>query len=388
MMKIFNRIKIRQSGLFLLTVFIGLASCGVKNNPEALAEADGGESSYIISPSQFSSFQMQIGKMELRDFYRPVIANGMFDVPPENKASVSTYFGGYVKQLSLLPGEEIKKGQVMFVIENPEFVQFQQDYLEAQGLLSYLKSDYERQKNLAQNNVTSQKNFLKAEADYKTTLARYESLKRKLGLMGINTANLSATNMQTQVSVKAPISGYVTAVNVNRGMYVNPSDIAITIINTDHLHLELSLFEKDFADVAVGQPISFKIQSDPNKEYQASVHLINKSIDSQNRTASIHGHLSQHENDSKLFIPGMYVEAEIHTSVGSSLSLPEAAVVEIGGKHFVLTKTGNSEKNMVFEKKQVQVGKLVKGHIEILNHEDFSSNTEFLTSGAFFIMTG
>src|SRR5690606_33026367 len=115
--------------------------------------------------NQFQSSNMVLGKMEMGSFHEVVKANGMFDVPPENRAAVSCYFGGTVKDIRLLPGQKVKKGQVLFILENPDYVQMQQDFLEAKGQLAYLKSDYERQKNLAQDNVTSQKNYLKAESE-------------------------------------------------------------------------------------------------------------------------------------------------------------------------------------------------------------------------------
>src|SRR5690606_39046850 len=136
-------------------------------------------------------------KISMQKFNTVVKANGMFAVPPQNQADVSAYFAGYVKDINLLPGNAVKPGQVLFTIENPEYVQVQQDFLEAQGRLSYLKSDYERQKELMTDNVTSKKVFLKAESDYTVTLAQFQSLKKRLSLMNINPNTLTGETIRS-----------------------------------------------------------------------------------------------------------------------------------------------------------------------------------------------
>src|SRR5690606_24756864 len=150
----------------LLLLTITLASCNSKEKSDADntdASIENVDLDHInITENQFKSGGMELGKISMQPFNTVVNANGMFAVPPQNQADVSAYFAGYVKDIKLLPGHEVKKGQVLFTIENPEYVQVQQNFLEAKGRLSYLKSDYERQKELMADNVTSQKNYSKA----------------------------------------------------------------------------------------------------------------------------------------------------------------------------------------------------------------------------------
>ena len=168
--------------ILLLWIVLVLSSCNTKektkteNQAEVKVDAD----VITISESQFHAGQMELGKISMEEFNTVVKANGMFAVPPQNQVDVSAYYAGYVKNIKWLPGDEVKKGQELFTIENPEYVQIQQDFLEAKGQLNYLKSDYERQKELLANNISSKKNFLKAESEYAVTHARYQSLKKKI----------------------------------------------------------------------------------------------------------------------------------------------------------------------------------------------------------------
>jgi len=373
----------------MIASFVILASCSNKTDLPA-GEADTpqvtADGIYELNKNQFESSGMKLGGLEMKTFHEVVKANGMFDVPPGNQASVSTYFGGSVIEISLLPGERVRKGQVLFVLENPAFVEMQQEFLEAKGQLAYLKSDYERQKNLVQDRVSSQKNFLKAESDYMVTMVRVESLGKQLALMNIDPNALSMENITTRISVKSPISGYVTEVGVTKGAFLNPSQSAISIVNTDHIHLELDIFEKDLARVEIGQPIKFRIQEDSSRSYEAVVHLVNRTVDPESRTIGIHGHLSD-EKLSTRFNPGMYVESDIYVDTETKVSLPQNALVELDGKYYVLVLRESSNSGYLFSKREVEVGLSSDQFIEIVNAEDFDENAEFLTTGAFNLLT-
>ena len=344
------------------------------------------EGTYVITSNQFESSGMELGKFEMATFHQVVKANGKFDVPPENNAAVSSYFAGTVIDIRLLPGEQVKRGQRLFTLENPDFVQIQQEYLEAKGQLTYLKSDYERQKNLAQDNVTSQKNYLKAESDYIVTRVRAESLAKKLSLMNIDPNTLSLENIRTSIQVTSPINGYVTQVDAMRGKFLSPSQTAISIVDTDHMHLELNIFEKDLPKISKGQSIIFKIQEDNSREYDAFVYLVNKTVDTEDRTIGIHGHLTD-EKLTERFNPGMYVEAEIYTTNTSRISLTQNTLVDIEGKYYVLALRNFSENEYTFMKREVKIGLLHDDNVEILNHQEFPENAQFLTMGAFNIIT-
>ncbi|MGM1054816.1 MAG: efflux RND transporter periplasmic adaptor subunit [Bacteroidota bacterium] len=378
-----KRIPMKVYGLFTLVMLTLFACNSDKDSNEPIQLEDRANSGAVtITPSQFSSSQMELGTLSKQEFHQSVKTNGMFDVPPENKASVSAYFGGYVKELDLLPGQEVKKGQVLLTLENPEYVQLQEEFLVAKAQLGYLKSDFERQKELVKDNVTSQKNFLKAESEYRVTSASYESLKKKLGLMNINANNITENSIRSTISITAPIKGYITEVNAEKGMFLNPADIAVTITNTDHLHIELNIFETDFPQVEIGQEIQFRLQKEGSNYYQAKVYLISKSIDAQKRTANVHGHLTN-DDEIRLFAPGMYVEAEIFTTTDSLPALPQEAIVNIDELHYVLVKTAEEPEGIKFDRKEIQVGKTANGFTEIKNAGDFNENSEFLVKGAF-----
>ncbi|SHM78190.1 membrane fusion protein, cobalt-zinc-cadmium efflux system [Cyclobacterium lianum] len=375
-------------GFWVISVIVGLSSCSSSSDPEVasnVAQESSGVETYEISTIQFQSSKMTLGNMERVPFHEVVKAKGMIDVPPENRAAVSSYFGGTVKEIRLLPGQSVKKGQELFVLENPDYVQIQQDFLEAKGQLAYLQSDYERQKNLVQDSISSQKKFLKAESDYAVTRARVASLGKKLALMSIDPSTFTIENIRTSLSVRSPINGYVTEVAISKGAYLTPSQMAVTIVNTDHVHLEMNVFEKDLGKISVGQPIRFRIQEDNSQEYEAFIYLISKTIDPEERTLGIHGHLVD-EKLAERFNPGMYVEAVIYTRSEEKWALPKDALVEIEENFYVLTLQNRSETGYTFIKREVKKGLSNNSHVEILDSPGLDETTKFLLNGSFHLI--
>ncbi|MBD3630858.1 efflux RND transporter periplasmic adaptor subunit [Cyclobacterium sp.] len=372
-------------GFWVIALIVGLSSCSSSSDPEMasnVAQESSGVETYEISTTQFQSSNMTLGTMERVPFHEVVKAKGMIDVPPENRAAVSSYFGGTVKEIRLLPGQSVKKGQELFVLENPDYVQIQQDFLEAKGQLAYLQSDYERQKNLVQDSISSQKKFLKAESDYTVTRARVASLGKKLALMNIDPSTFTIENIRTSLSVRSPISGYVTEVAISKGAFLTPSQMAVTIVNTDHVHLEMNVFENDLAKISVGQPIRFRIQEDNSKEYEAFIYLISKTIDPEERTLGIHGHLVD-EKLAERFNPGMYVEAVIYTTSEEKWALPKDALVEIEGNFYALTLQNSPETGYSLIKREVKTGLSNNSHVEILDSPGLDETTKFLLNGTF-----
>ena len=91
--------------------------------------------------------------------------NGTLEIPPERLATVTLSMGGVVRTLSLLPGCYVAQGTLLATLENPEFIQLQQTYLESRAQLRFLEAEYKRQKALSQEEVASQKRLQQSEAD-------------------------------------------------------------------------------------------------------------------------------------------------------------------------------------------------------------------------------
>lgn len=324
-----------------------------------------------VTKAQFDSEKMTLGHITEQSFTETVKVNGMIDVPPHNKSTVSTFVGGYITKTPLLVGDVVKKGQLLVTLENPEFVEIQQEYLEVSEQIQYLKSEYDRQKTLHDENITSQKNFLKAQSTYKSTLALYNGLRKKLQMMNISPSSVEKGQLTSTINLYAPISGHITKVNVSNGSYVSASNVILEIIDVDHIHLELSVYEKDILKIKKGQSINFTIPEASNKTFTADVHLVGTTIDETTRRVKVHGHI---DNKDTQFIVGMFVDAQIQINQETVLAIPQEAVIKSGNEFYILVLKEKSEDSYVFQKTLVKIGKQTEEHIEIIKPEKITEN--------------
>ncbi len=367
-----------------VTVFLLLMGCGNKNNQTSTSEEQA-EAGIVVTQNQFDTNDLILGPMEKRTFPKMVETSGMIDVPPENRASVTAFMGGFVKQTSLLVGDQVKKGQFLVVLENQEFVQMQQDYLEVYNQLDFLKAEFDRNQTLFDEKIASQKNFLRAKSNYETAMARYQGLREQLQMLNISPNKVEQGTISSKAAIYAPISGSITKMNVTKGSYVSPATEILEIVDNDHVHLELTVFEKDILKVKKGQKIQFRIPEASEQAFNAEVHLVGTSIDDAKRTIKVHGHL-EHEEDTN-FLPGMFVDAMIMTDTTKTWSLPEEAIIESEGNHYVLKLIEKKEEDYSFERVAVKQGSTFNGFTEIMGTR-FNETDQFLTKGVFDLIGG
>ncbi len=369
--------------ILAITLALSFMNCGdskKESNNDASETEEISNNNIKLTKAQFEQSAMKLGGLEEKSF--PVITktNGMIDVPPENRAVVSAAMGGYIKKTPLLIGDIVKKGQALVTIENPEFVSLQQEYLEIKEQLVYLKSEYERQKTLFDENITSKKNYLKTQSEYKTAQAKYNGLRKQLSMLNISPANVENGTITTTATIYAPISGSITKVNVTKGTFVSPATPIMEIIDNDHIHIELSVFEKDIMKVKKDQRITFKIPEASTGTFEAEVHLIGTSIN-ENRTIKVHGHPKDESKNN--FLIGMFVEASIFTDSIAAKAIPSEAIVAIDNSSYVLILESENGDEYTFKQIEVKTGSSYEGYTAIDATNTFDASTRFLTKGVF-----
>ncbi|MFV8343241.1 efflux RND transporter periplasmic adaptor subunit [Flavobacterium sp. XS2P39] len=363
--------------IYSLVLISLLFSCKDSKKEEATTKDDGLIS---ITASQFQSSAMKIATPTEQDFDVTILTSGKIDVPPQNRATVTTFMGGYVKSTILLVGNRVTKGQALLTLENTAFLDIQKDYLEIAEQLKYLKSEYERQKTLYDEKITSQKNYLKAESEYRRAKAMYQNLKEKLILLKITPTNVEKGKLTSVITVYSPISGDIVIMNANVGMYVAPSDVILEIVDTDHLHLELAVFEKDILNVKIGQKINFKVPEASKEIFKAEVHLVGKSIEGTDRTINVHGHLD--DSIRQQLLTGMFVEAGIVVKSKKGLAIPSEALITENNKKFVLLAVHDLN-GYSFRKTSVDLGEKSENFVEIIPNNTVNSSSKILIKGVF-----
>jgi cobalt-zinc-cadmium efflux system membrane fusion protein len=372
--------------LFIILFFF--ASCRSKSNKKVSEENSSEEkkspTEVILSDEQYKSANIQLGSMELRNLTSAIKTNGRLSLPPQNKATVSTPFGGIVKEIKVATGQLVTKGTTLCIIENPDIIQLQQDYLENNSHLDFITADYSRQKTLQKDNITSQKHFQETEADYKSTVAKDNALKAKLQMLNINIDNLKNGNIIPHLTITAPISGYVQDITTNIGTFAEPNTMLFEIINNNDLHIDLQVFEKDIRKISNGQKVYFTFTNSEKISVQdtAVIFAIDKEFNSQTQSVIVHAEI-QHPKG--IMLPGMYVEARIMIDNDRVQSVPDEAIVSQGDEHFIFI-TDEKEQH-TFKKIKVTVGTNDLGFTAITPTETISDDAKIVIKGAYALLS-
>ena len=325
--------------VFSLVLLGLLTGCGAKDAPtekeettEAAPAKAGIETAtpdrVTLTTAEQQAGGVRLGALTQRPMSGGLKVNGVLDVPPENLVSVSAPLGGFIDRTDLLQGSRVRAGQVLAVIRNSDFVQLQQDYQETCSQLKFAKAEYERQGELYRQEVAPQKNFQRAQAEYEAMQVKVNAQAARLRLAGLPLGG----RIVSTATLHAPKSGFVKAVNVSIGQSVTPTDVLFEIVNPEHLHVELTVFEKDIPQVREGQLIRFSLGNDSvSRERTAHVYLISKTI-SDERTVRVHAHLDREDEQ---LLPGTFVRAVIETNRVTVPTLPEKAVVQYGAQAYV-----------------------------------------------------
>jgi len=378
--------------LILLLFGTGVVSCGNNKSAEETTDAPPdqheGENIVELTEVQSKTAGIALGKIKNKQISGTIKVNGVLDVPPQQLVSISVPLGGFVKNTSLLQGSRVKKGQVIATIENLDFIQIQQDYLEAKGQLELTEADYKRQQELAKENVNSQKTLQQSRTNFSTWQAKYNALREKLKVINVDIKSLEAGKFTSSINLYSPIGGYVTQVNVNIGKFVTPTDVIFEIVDTEHLHAELIVFEKDVLKLKIGQKVRFTLANE-TEERMATIYLIGREINKE-RTVQVHCHIDKEDTE---LLPGMYLSAHVETGGASVPALPDEAIVDYNGKKyiFIVSEEKNEEgkpqePGQHFTMLEIQTSNHELGFTEV-NVPDSLSQAEVVVKGAYSLLS-
>ena len=362
--------------LFLFILLL-LTGCGHTASDTQTNEQETHTKSITLTDAQKKNSTISIGSLLQKDLSEIIKVHGKIDVPPQNLISVSIPMGGFLVSSDLLPGMHVKKGQVIAVLEDQQYIQLQEDYLTTKVRLEQAEADFIRQRDLNESKAGSDKVFEKAKAEYQSLKVILRSLAEKLELLHINAKTLTEQSLSRRVKIYAPFNGFVSKVFVNIGKYVNPSDVLFELVNPKDIHVNLHVFEKDIVKLSIGQNLIVYTNSNPDKKYPCEILLISKDI-STDGTAEVHCHFEQYD---QTLIPGMYMNADISVDHSHIMCLPEESIVSFEGKQYIFLK----EHNDSYTIKDIQTGIRDKGFVQILNPEDLQKKS-IVIKGAYSLL--
>ena len=298
-----------------------------------------------LNEAQYKASEIELGTSSPKNLSAVISANGYTKLPPQNEAEVSVYMPGIVRSINIIEGQAVKKGQVLATIESPEFAQIQQEYKTSKSSLEFLKLEFERQKTLSDEGVNSRKTFQKTKSEYEIEKARFNSLQRQMDLLHIS----SSASATTTAPVLAPISGFVTEINIKIGSNVEAGKPLLGIVDNSKLHVDLLVYEKDLHKVKPGQHVRFVLTNQDNSEIVGKIFSVGQAFENETKSVAVHADIS---NDKQKLIPGMYVNALIDIGTNTVDALPVDAIIKADGREFVFVLEEGHEKLPAHDEKE------------------------------------
>ncbi|MGE6394053.1 efflux RND transporter periplasmic adaptor subunit [Chryseobacterium scophthalmum] len=404
----------KRNIIYITLTFIFLVSCGKKETttePEGEIKTEQTEEHDEEAPQtiasltdeQIKSVGVTLGKIELKELTSTIKANGTLRVPNNNKATITSMYGGIIKTLNVQIGDFVKKGQVIALISNPEYIQLQEQYLTVKSRIAFAEQEYRRQKELFDNDAGAKKNLQSSDAELKTLRTQKSSLQRQLQIMGINPANVNNGNLRSGLVITSPISGTVSNISAQIGSYVDISSPIADVIDNGSLHLDLQVFEKDLPKMKVGQIVHFKLTNNPETEYDAKIFSIGSSFENESKTISVHCSVTGNKAG---LIDGMNITGIVSLDKSTTPAVPNEAIVEADSKYYIFIKTNKKpeehaeekgehaheeksnqkeSKTVNFEKIEVVKGSSDMGYTGITTVNEIPADASVVTKGAFFV---
>lgn len=298
-----------------------------------------------------------------------------FIYPSANEVVIiSAPMEGTVKQHNITPGNYIEKGSILAIIENRDFLSLQEEYLVVKSQFEYNREDFKRQGELNVENATSMKIMQKSEYEFKKSEANLNSLRKRLEIIGLNPDSIYADNLKSTIKIYAPVSGYISEVAVNKGMFCTKEDALCKISGNRNPIIYLRVEEEYIYSLLTGQVIEFTVPGKQNSLCKAELMSIELLPDHENKY-SIYGKILSANANFKIGTP---VQALINAGEQLTIIVPYKSIISKNNNDFVIIRTSEN----CFKPVEIETGRTTEKGIVLMNPPNELSNSEIVTEGS------
>ncbi len=336
-----------------------------------------------LTKEQMTILKIEVDTISKRNMSGFIQVNGQLGVPPQNEAVVTTTLGANINSIKIVEGDKVKKGQTLAYISHPDIITMQTDYLQTYNKLIFLEQDFNRQKKLYDANVGSGRDYQKAQSAFSSAKGLAKGYESQLRLLGMSPKSVREGNISQVAPIRSSIDGYIEKVQVKSGQYVQPQTPLFEIVNIEHIHADLMVFEKDISKIKNGQLVQFNVEALGNKEMTAKIYAVGKSFEEGPKALHVHAEI---ENKDKNLIPGMYVNARIITDGILEQALPEDAIFQEGETFYAFIAEREEDGSWGFTPKEVIVKSSSNGFTAFDFKDEIQKGMLVAQSGAYYLM--
>lgn len=296
---------------------------------------------------------VEVSDLKKQAFKHYIEVEGKVD--GDENIGVSTQLPGTVSKVLVKEGDQVKKGQVLAQLENQSIMQGLE---ELKTSIVFVNSVYLKQKNLWDQKIGTEIQFLTAKNNKEALEKKMETLKEQIEM----------------TKIKSPIDGTVEEITAKIGQSVAPGYPAFRVVNFNSLKVMAEISETYAAKVQQGNKANIRFPN-LNREIESKISFSSKFISPANRTFSVEASLP-FSNDYK---PNMIVELKVvDYSSDSSIVIPvNIAQDSEDGKYVYLAVNENGK--LIAKKQFIKFGLTYNGFAQILS--GLNENDKLITTG-------
>lgn len=341
--------------LSLLTFSVACRPPAREDEPQAPA------SEVWLTAAQMAAAHLSIEPLALRPVGGTVMTSGRVTFDDMRVAHVFSPVTGRISNIAAQPGQRVKKGDALCVIDSPDVGQVFSDLAKAHADLDAVDHEYKRQSELFEAHAGSQRDYENSRSNYERARAEFERAQRKAKLLSAG----SDPRTSQDYTLRAPIDGEVIARAVNPGMEVQGQYSGgtalelFTIGELDTVWVLADVFEMDLGKVQAGAQVTVKVVAFPKTPFVGVADWVSGSLDPVTRTARVRCRI---DNPGHKLKPEMFAQVAIAVDPRQELALQKSAVLRLGDQTVVFVKVGTTADGRVrFERRPVVVNEELGG---------------------------
>jgi RND family efflux transporter MFP subunit len=315
-----------------------------------------------ISPQRLQSIGVKTGTVERKFVEDEILTIGSVAVDETRLAYVQVRFSGYIQKVFAgATYQYVRKGQPLFTIYSPDLVATEREYLVAK----------QNQQQVAQSSVRS------VAANAASLLDAAAERLKQWGVPQKEIARLeSSGQVQQELEVDSPASGYITERNALPSVSVQPEMRLYTIADLSTVWVQAQVFQNDLERIRVGALATLTVNTYPGRTFTGRVDFIYPQVDMDTRTAKVRVAFS---NPGLQLKPGMFVNVSLKVPMGTQLVIPATGVLQSGTRQIAFVQRSDG----YIEPREVQLGSRVGDDLVVL--KGLKAGEQIVTSANFLI---
>lgn len=288
-----------------------------------------------ITPEHFNNLGVTLGKLTAVKQVPLLYAPAKVVIPPTHDFIVSTSQAGLITRLSAAIGDKVKKGQVLAMINSPDLLTLQSQYLNAKNTLNLASTSYSRDKKLLSEGVIADRRAQETSSQYSSALFHANEAKQLLEIAGMSAGdidNLDKTQkLNSQLNVRAPITGIVLEKMTVAGTRIDNLAPLYRIGILDELWLEINIPQEHLAGIKPGDQVLIE-----NTPIQAQISMLGQSVNPENQTILARALVKGEQNSVR---PGQKLNIQIvQASDKTAFKIPDTGIAQNEGKSFIFIR--------------------------------------------------